>query len=88
MEVFHCTRDEAIEQLRPFEATTEDKQYANFLVDLFTHHKFDHDRFERAFWRDNAVMAQSSHPQWSLKQRECIERMQNRWLSRMVGRPI
>ena len=88
MAVMGLSREEAIDHLAQFEATSEDKILADFLRDLFDHHKFDYDRFERSFWRDNEVLARSSDPQWSPRQRECIERMQERYLERMVGRVV
>ena len=84
MDVFQCDRADAITRLAPYESTDEDKEYAKFLVDLFDHHEFQYDQFERSFWRDNSVLAHSSHPQWSQRQRESVERMMNRYLPKMM----
>lgn len=87
MQVYMCSREDALKHLALFESTDDDKELARFLVDLFDHHKFDYDRFERCFWRDNEAMAKSSHPQWSQRQRKSIEMMQETYLPRMYREP-
>jgi len=86
MELNDIDRQEAIERLNVFSEATDDQQRANFLVDLFTHYKFDFDHFEKCFWRDNKTLAVSERPTWSYKQRSCIGMMSERYLKRMVDR--